>query len=176
MFVVAASQRKPLAKDPARICVRMPRKLFLALPRALRRTAAVAAMVALALPVASTGRAQPAGLAAVDAALAELPAGSPRLLTEPFLQRPERTSVRVVWLTNFPGVRHEVTYGGQRIKRCASARAERWSGLTGEPIPVHADNVMHLDYVDDAGAQRTKVVAMPQTEFRSCQRGRPGER
>jgi Calcineurin-like phosphoesterase len=33
------------------------------------------------------------------------------LLTEPFLQRPTETSVRVVWFTEFPGVKHFVSYG-----------------------------------------------------------------
>lgn len=34
-----------------------------------------------------------------------------RLLTDPFLQLPTATSVRVVWFTEFPGVRHTVAYG-----------------------------------------------------------------
>lgn len=36
---------------------------------------------------------------------------TPRLLTDPFLQLPTPTSVRVVWFTEFPGSRHFVTYG-----------------------------------------------------------------
>jgi len=38
-------------------------------------------------------------------------AATPRLLTDPFLQLPTPTSVRVVWFTEFPGSRHFVTYG-----------------------------------------------------------------
>nr|WP_290223358.1 metallophosphoesterase [Trichocoleus desertorum] len=38
-------------------------------------------------------------------------AATPRLLTDPFLQLPTSTSVRVVWFTEFPGSRHFVTYG-----------------------------------------------------------------
>ena len=36
---------------------------------------------------------------------------TPQLLSDPFLQLPTDTSVRVVWFTEFPGNRHTVTYG-----------------------------------------------------------------
>ncbi|MBD2185303.1 metallophosphoesterase family protein [Aerosakkonema funiforme] len=36
---------------------------------------------------------------------------SPQLLTDPFLQLPTATGVRVVWFTEFAGSRHIVTYG-----------------------------------------------------------------
>ncbi|WP_104901329.1 purple acid phosphatase family protein [Nostoc sp. 'Peltigera membranacea cyanobiont' N6] len=36
---------------------------------------------------------------------------APQLLTDPFLQLPTETSVRVVWFTEFAGVNHTVTYG-----------------------------------------------------------------
>lgn len=36
---------------------------------------------------------------------------SPQLLTDPFLQLPTETGVRVVWFTEFAGVNHTVTYG-----------------------------------------------------------------
>jgi hypothetical protein len=36
---------------------------------------------------------------------------SPTLLTDPFLQLPSADGVRVVWFTEFPGVRHYVTVG-----------------------------------------------------------------
>ncbi|MEA5502311.1 metallophosphoesterase family protein [Halotia wernerae UHCC 0503] len=36
---------------------------------------------------------------------------APKLLTDPFLQLPTSTSVRVVWFTEFPGKKHIVTYG-----------------------------------------------------------------
>ena len=35
----------------------------------------------------------------------------PQLLSDPFLQLPSETSVRVVWFTEFAGYRHTVTYG-----------------------------------------------------------------
>lgn len=36
---------------------------------------------------------------------------SPQLLTDPFLQLPTETSVRVVWFTEFAGIDHTVSYG-----------------------------------------------------------------
>src|SRR4028119_1194844 len=35
----------------------------------------------------------------------------PQLLSDPFLQLPTETSVRVVWFTEFAGSSHSVTYG-----------------------------------------------------------------
>ena len=37
----------------------------------------------------------------------------PQLLTDPFLQMPTETSVRVVWFTEFPGSQHTVAYGSE---------------------------------------------------------------
>jgi hypothetical protein len=36
---------------------------------------------------------------------------APQLLTDPFLQLPTQTSVRVVWFTEFAGIKHIVNYG-----------------------------------------------------------------
>ncbi|OUL34600.1 metallophosphoesterase family protein [Nostoc sp. 106C] len=36
---------------------------------------------------------------------------APQLLTDPFLQLPTETSVRVVWFTEFDGIKHVVNYG-----------------------------------------------------------------
>ncbi len=44
----------------------------------------------------------------------------PQLLTDPFLQLPTPTSVRVVWLTEFAGKRHTVRYG-QSLEQVAIA-------------------------------------------------------
>ncbi|HIK10387.1 MAG TPA: metallophosphoesterase family protein [Oscillatoriaceae cyanobacterium M33_DOE_052] len=41
---------------------------------------------------------------------------APRLLTDPFLQLPTPTSVRVVWFTEFPGAQHTVQYGSDLEK------------------------------------------------------------
>lgn len=78
-----------------------------------------------------TAFATAAGLAAwapaavASGPVAEIPAGAPRLLTEPFLQRPTADSVRVVWLTNFPGVRHELIWGDGRVRQRATASTMR---------------------------------------------------
>lgn len=45
---------------------------------------------------------------------------APKLLTQPFLQLPTQTSVRVVWFTEFPGSRHTVTYGKGLIRTVAA--------------------------------------------------------
>lgn len=47
---------------------------------------------------------------------------APQLLTDPFLQLPTETSVRVVWFTEFAGVNHTVTYG-ENLKLTAKAKA-----------------------------------------------------
>lgn len=41
---------------------------------------------------------------------------APQLLTDPFLQLPTETSVRVVWFTEFAGSNHRVTYGENLVK------------------------------------------------------------
>jgi hypothetical protein len=89
---------------------------------AIRLASAVAVLTLATLPAVAT--AQPAATVAA-AGLAEIPAGAPRLLSEPFLQRPERGSVRVVWLSNFAGTRHEVIFGDRLVQRRAAAQTER---------------------------------------------------
>jgi hypothetical protein len=42
--------------------------------------------------------------------------GTTQLLSEPFLQLPTQTSVRVVWFTDFAGSRHTVAYGSRILK------------------------------------------------------------
>lgn len=57
--------------------------------------------------------------------LKEMPAGAPALLTEPYLQLPEKDSIHVVWMTNFPGIRNELIYGEGRDRRRARAETQR---------------------------------------------------
>jgi hypothetical protein len=64
-----------------------------------------------------------------QANVAALPAGAPRLLTQPFLQAPGADSVRVVWLSNFQGVRHELIYGAGRNRQRAAASTERMARM-----------------------------------------------
>ena len=49
-----------------------------------------------------------------------------QLLTDPFLQLPTETSVRVVWFTEFAGSRHTVAYG-QGLSRTAVATTSKLS-------------------------------------------------
>ncbi|MGQ4645897.1 metallophosphoesterase [Lyngbya aestuarii] len=51
---------------------------------------------------------------------------APQLLTDPFLQLPTETSVRVVWFTEFPGSRHLVAYG-QELNSKATATTTKLS-------------------------------------------------
>lgn len=50
----------------------------------------------------------------------EMMAPAPSLLTDPFLQRPTPTSVRVVWFTEFEGTQHLVQYG-DRLDQAVAA-------------------------------------------------------
>ena len=51
---------------------------------------------------------------------------APQLLTDPFLQLPTETSVRVVWFTEFAGVNHTVSYG-ENLKQIAKASTTKLS-------------------------------------------------
>jgi hypothetical protein len=53
---------------------------------------------------------------------------APQLLTDPFLQLPAETSVRVVWFTEFEGSRHSVAYG-QGLSRSADATTTKLSRI-----------------------------------------------
>ncbi|MGI0488964.1 metallophosphoesterase family protein [Pantanalinema rosaneae CENA516] len=48
----------------------------------------------------------------------------PRLLTDPFLQLPTETAVRVVWFTEFAGVEHRVVYGAE-LQQNVTATTQR---------------------------------------------------
>jgi len=50
----------------------------------------------------------------------------PQLLTDPFLQLPTANSVRVVWFTEFPGIRNTVTYG-ENLSRVVAANTTKLS-------------------------------------------------
>jgi hypothetical protein len=51
---------------------------------------------------------------------------APQLLTDPFLQLPTETSVRVVWFTEFVGTQHRVTYG-ENLEKAAIANTTKLS-------------------------------------------------
>ncbi|WP_448540238.1 metallophosphoesterase [Roseiflexus sp.] len=66
----------------------------------------------------------------------------PRLLTDPFLQLPTATTVRVVWFTEFEGQRHFISYG-EGLRHTAEATTMRMtrmyedasSRILGRPSP-----------------------------------------
>jgi len=45
---------------------------------------------------------------------------TPQMLSDPFLQLPSETSVRVVWFTEFAGSDHRVAYG-ENLNQTAAA-------------------------------------------------------
>ncbi|MBD6617110.1 metallophosphoesterase [Komarekiella sp. 'clone 1'] len=53
---------------------------------------------------------------------------APQLLTDPFLQLPTETSVRVVWFTEFAGVKHIVSYG-ENLKQTVKASTTQLSRI-----------------------------------------------
>ena len=71
----------------------------------------------------------------------------PQLLTDPFLQLPTANSVRVVWFTEFPGIRNIVTYG-ENLSRVVAAnttklsrtREDKDSRISDEIKPEIIDN------------------------------------
>jgi hypothetical protein len=76
---------------------------------------------------------------------------APRLLTDPFLQLPTETSVRVVWFTEFVGNQHIVTYGenlDQTIRanttKLSRTREDQHSQIAKPPQkPVNRDIWRH---------------------------------
>lgn len=56
----------------------------------------------------------------------------PQLLSDPFLQLPTETSVRVVWFTEFPGNLHTVTYG-RELNFSAIANTTKLSRTREDP-------------------------------------------
>lgn len=99
----------------------------------IRLTTALCLAGSMITPALAGDDAADASYADPALALAVLPAGEPRLLTQPFLQAPTRTSVRVVWLTNFAGARHELEYGDGRKMRRAPAKSVRIDRLLEDP-------------------------------------------
>lgn len=83
---------------------------------------------------------------------------SPQLLTDPFLQLPTATSVRVVWFTEFAGSRHTVAYGANlqqttiaqttQLSRTREDQNSRWlksyTQPTDRPIWRHEAEVTSL--------------------------------
>ncbi|MEM9057710.1 MAG: hypothetical protein AAGD86_09550, partial [Pseudomonadota bacterium] len=104
-------------------------------------------MFTLAILMLAFAEAAPAASPSETAAsrnLLEMPAGAPTLLTEPYLQLPRADSVRVVWMTNFRGARHDVIVGEGDQRRRVRATTRRMERL-------HEDAGSRADAVADLG-------------------------
>ena len=106
-----------------------------------RRPVPVLATTALAatLAVGAAAGAAPATAGRTDTA----PAGALELLTDPYLQLPTTSSVRVAWVTEFPGTRHLVLHGsgvegltGDDVRRLVEARSPRAAQRGGVTVSV----------------------------------------
>lgn len=64
----------------------------------------------------------------------------PQLLTDPFLQLPTANSVRVVWFTEFPGIRNTVAYG-ENMSQIASANTTKLSRTREDKDSRISDNI-----------------------------------
>ena len=86
-------------------------------------------------------------LAAIAVLLTRQPPmnSAPKLLTDPFLQLPTETSVRVVWFTEFPGTEHTVAYG-EGLNRTASATTTLLSRTRED----------HKSHIEDAPVEPTR--------------------
>jgi ketosteroid isomerase-like protein len=78
----------------------------------------------------------------------QLPAGEPRLLTQPYLQNPTEHAVTVAWLTNFEGQRHTLTvargggkHGHGAHQRVVTTRLERLFEDRGSKLEQDIDLV-----------------------------------
>lgn len=124
------------------------RPLSFPLPR--RSSVAVLTCVALGAGGAALVTASPANSVVVAPSTPGL-----KLLTDPFLQLPTSDSVRVVWMTEFPGDDHVVIVGEQAGKlSAAQAEAAAASGRVDGGAKIVTAASMKLSQVgEDAGSQ-----------------------
>lgn len=106
-----------------------------------RRPSPALAAVTLATTVVVCGALATAPASARPAA--EASPGGLSLLTDPYLQLPTSSSVRVAWVTEFPGTRHLVLHGDgvetltdADVERLASARSPRAGQRGGVRVTV----------------------------------------
>ncbi|WP_199290344.1 metallophosphoesterase [Leptolyngbya sp. FACHB-36] len=97
---------------------------------------------------------------------------SPQLLTDPFLQLPTESSVRVVWFTEFAGVRHTVAYGPD-LKQTAVATTMRLSRTREDadsklptPAPKLIDRPIWRHEADVTGLPRDRRLPYRVTSVR----------
>ena len=103
----------------------------------------------------------------------------PQLLSDPFLQAPTGSSVRVVWFTEFEGIQHTVAYGPDlqqtvsaqttMLSRTREDQESGWGEVTLEQAPVrrkiwrHEAAVTGLEAGDRVPYRVTSVTAEGQT-------------
>jgi 3',5'-cyclic AMP phosphodiesterase CpdA len=63
------------------------------------------------------------------------------LLTDPFLQFPTETTVKVVWFTPFPGIEHRVIYG-QNLERQVSATTTKLTRTREDKLSHLGENIL----------------------------------
>lgn len=84
---------------------------------------------------------------------------APQLLTDPFLQQPTETSVRVVWFTEFEGSRHTVAYG-QGLTHIAITTTTKLSRTREDPRSrvgqQTADNQIYTQSYGISGVMKQK--------------------
>ncbi|RZM83091.1 purple acid phosphatase family protein [Leptolyngbya iicbica] len=101
--------------------------------------------------------------------------GSPamgRLLTDPFLQLPTATSVRVVWFTEFPGQTHTVYYGPRSGARLAD-NASTVPATTRLLSRLQEDQASNLPSGEALEAPAPRLVWRHEAEVTGLQ---PGQR
>lgn len=113
-----------------------------------------------------------AGLYAVNTAaspeLTELSSTIPAMLNEPFLQLPGDDSVRVVWMTNFPGIRNMIVCGEGRSRQRVYAVSEKMDRMLEDASSTAAGL---------SGVEITAVVRRPVYRHEAiCSGLEPGKR
>ncbi|MBD2077373.1 metallophosphoesterase family protein [Phormidium sp. FACHB-592] len=117
----------------------------------------------------------------------------PTLLTEPFLQLPTESSVRVVWFTEFAGAKHTVAYGAGLSKQAIaqttqlsrtredseSKRAVKYTSVTVRPIWRHEAEVIGLKPDQSVRYQVTSVredgIAVKSAVYNLAAKPSPGK-
>ena len=91
-------------------------------------------------------------------------ATQPQLLTDPFLQLPTNNSIRVIWFTEFPGIRHTVSYGDHlnqivnaKTTKLSRTREDEKSQVSDE---VKKDAVDHKSILRDIWRHEAEVTGL----------------
>ena len=95
-----------------------------------------------------------------------------RLLTDPFLQLPTASSVRVVWFTEFPGQAHTVYYGPQ-LGTSLGDQASTVSATTRLLTRLQEDQKSNLPNGEALETPAPRLVWRHEAEITGLQPGRP---